>query len=385
MVNLLIQWAETNSGSRNMAGLQEMGALVAEEFSVLKCRVETVDLPPQETVRLSGERIVWPLGKAIRATRTLQGKPRVFLCIHMDTVYSKDHSFQKCVRRDENLLQGPGVADAKGGLVVMLTALRALERSPWWEELSWEVLITPDEEIGSPGSAPLLREAAARNDFGLIFEPCLPDGSLVSSRKGSGNFVALFHGKAAHAGRSPELGRNAINAMARFIVQLNELADPSGKIAINVGKVQGGGPVNIVPDMAACAFNIRVTEPDAQAACERNLQKLSRDMNDLDGISMELQGTFTRPSKPFEGKTAEFMEQVLTCARELDMSVQYQPSGGASEGNNLHAAGLPVVDSLGVRGGNLHSSDEYMHSDSLVERARLTALVLMKIAAREIR
>lgn len=385
MVTLLIRWADTNSGSRNPAGLEEMRALIEGKLSELECLIETIDLPPQETMQLRGERVLRPLGKAIRATRTLPGKPRVFLCIHMDTVYSRDHPFRKCAGLDENRLQGPGVADAKGGLVVMLTALQALERSPWAEGLSWEVLITPDEEVGSPGSAPLLLEAAQRNDFGLVFEPSLPDGSLVGPRKGSGNFTALFRGKTAHAGRSPELGRNAINAMAGFIVRLNELTGGGGDVTINVGKVHGGGPVNIVPDLAACTFNVRVTQPNAQTAFEESLRKLCHETNQIDGISMELHGTFSRPPKPLEGKTLELMEHVLQCARDLGLSLRWQPSGGASEGNNLHAAGLPTVDSLGVRGGNLHSSAEYAQLDSLVERARLATLVLMKIAAGEIR
>ena len=385
MVKLLTRWANTNSGSGNLPGLERMRVLIEPEFADLGCRVETVELQPKELIQSVGERILQPLGKAIRAIRRVPGVPRVFLCIHMDTVYARDHSFQQCVQLDENRMQGPGVADAKGGLVVLLTALQALNRSPWAESVSWEALVTPDEEIGSPGSAPLLQEAAGRNDFGLVFEPALPDGSLVGPRKGSGNFSVLFHGKSAHAGRSPEKGRNAINAMAGFIVRLNELSDEDGRVIINVGMVRGGGPVNIVPDLAECRFNVRVTRADAQAAFEQGLAKLRRDIDETDGVSMELHGTFTRPPKPLEGKTMEFMDHVLACARDLGLSLQWNPSGGASEGNNLQAAGLPTVDSLGVRGGNLHSSEEYVYLDSLVERARLSALVLMKIATGEIR
>lgn len=385
MVDLLIRWADTNSGSRNLQGLDAMGTLLREAFSDLGGEMESIELAPQELIQVRGEAVLRPLGKALRVTRFRADKPRVFLCIHMDTVYARNHSFQECIRVDDNRLQGPGVADAKGGLLVMLTALRAVERSPWREDLSWEVLLTPDEEIGSPGTAPLLAEAAQRNDVGLVFEPSLPDGSLVGPRKGSGNFTAVFHGKSAHAGRSPERGRNAVSAMAGFVVRLNGLGSRKGDVTINVGQVHGGGPVNIVPDLAVCRFNVRVAEPEAQALFEERLAKLCDETNLTDGISMTLHGSFGRPPKPLEGKTRELMEHVIECGNDLGLSLRWRPSGGASEGNNLHAAGLPTVDSLGVRGGNLHSSGEYLHLDSLTERARLTALLLMKIASGEIR
>ena len=162
-------------------------------------------------------------------------------------------------RLDDNRIQGPGVTDAKGGLLVMLKALEAFERSPWANELGWEALINPDEEIGSPGSKLLLEKAARTNDIGLVFEPSLSDGNLVGSRRGSGNFVVMVKGRAAHAGREPHIGRNAINALAEFVVQLNSLPPGALGLTLNVGYIEGGGPVNVVPDRAICKFNVRVS------------------------------------------------------------------------------------------------------------------------------
>ena len=126
--------------------------------------------------------------------------------------------------------------------MVMLVALQAFERSPWAEKVGWEVLINPDEETGSLGSAPLLIQAAERNHLGLVFEPSFPDGNLMGARKGSGNFTVIAKGKAAHAGRNPQLGRNAIDALARFIVGLESLGDAGGAITTNVGYIQGADP-----------------------------------------------------------------------------------------------------------------------------------------------
>lgn len=384
MIDLLTRWANVNSGSHNLPGLNEMLALLEEEFSVLGGETERVELAPQQLDDSSDTAVQVSLGRALLIRKRPAAPVRLLLCCHMDSVYPVDHPFQKAVRVADNILKGPGVTDAKGGLMVMLVALQAFERSPWAEKVGWEVLINPDEEIGSPGSAPLLIQAAKRNHLGLVFEPSLPDGNLVEARKGSGNFTAMARGKAAHAGRNPQLGRNAIDALARFIVGLTSLADSGDAITTNVGYIQGGGPVNVVPDLAECRLNVRVTTTDYQESFEEGLKRLSEEINRTDGISLELHGGFTRPPKPLDAKTLKLLEQVAACGRDLGLSLQWRPTGGACDGNNLAAAGLTTIDSLGVTGGDIHSSEEYILLDSLAERAKLTALLLMKLAAGEI-
>lgn len=384
MVDFLTQWANVNSGTHNLRGLHEMLSLLEQEFGVLGGEAESVELEPLLLEDSAGSNAPELLGKALLIRKRRSASLRIFLCCHTDTVYAKDHPFQKCGIIDDNVLQGPGVTDAKGGLVVMLVALEAFERSPWAANVGWEILINPDEEIGSPGSGPLLMQAAKRNHLGLVFEPSLSDGNLVGARKGSGNFTVIVRGKAAHAGREPHLGRNAIVALARFIVGLASLADSGGAITTNVGHVQGGGPVNVVPDLAACRFNVRVVTHDDQRSFENGLKRLAEEINRIDGISLELQGGFTRPPKPLDEKTLKLLEQMAACGRDLGLSLQWRPTGGACDGNNLSAAGLTTIDSLGVTGGDIHSSDEYILLDSLTERAKLTALFLMKLGAGEI-
>jgi glutamate carboxypeptidase len=381
MIDLLVQWAEINSGSRNLHGLERMLALLDNEFRVLGGDHEIIELDRVEVVHPDGRLSREPLGRALRITKRKDAAVRVFLGIHYDTVYGADHAFQHCERLNSERLQGPGVADAKGGLVVMLKALEALEQSPWAQNLGWEVLINPDEEIGSPGSTALLTEAARRNHLGLVFEPALPNGSLVSSRKGSGNFFAVIRGKAAHAGRNPEDGRSAINALAEFIVRLNQAFRENQDVTINVGTVSGGGPLNIVPDLAVCGFNVRLASSEAQAHAESALATLTADTNSLDGISMTIHGRVTRPPKSLDKGTLGLLERLAQCGKQLGLHMTWAPTGGASDGNILAAAGLPTLDSLGVRGSNLHSPDEFMFVDSLAERAKLVALLLMTLAA----
>ena len=153
------------------------------------------------------------------------------------------------------MARGPGVIDAKGGLVVLLTAIDAVERSDLAGNLGWELFLNTDEEIGSPGSAAFFAEAAKRNHLALLFEPAMPDGALVSERKGSGNFSLVVRGRAAHAGRDFSAGRNAIVAAADFAVAVHRLNGTIPEVTLNVARIDGGGPANVVPDLAVCRLN----------------------------------------------------------------------------------------------------------------------------------
>ncbi len=377
---LLIAWANINSFSYNTTGLHEMLNVLENAFRPFDQKMEKIELGFHQPYESTENSEKLPLGRALRVRKRLTAKPHVFLCCHMDTVFPPDHLFQKCTHLGDNIIQGPGVTDAKGGLLVMLEALETFERSPWADELGWEVLINPDEEIGSPGSKPLLEEAARTNDIGLIFEPSLSDGNLVGPRKGSGNFMVTVKGRAAHAGREPGIGRNAINALADFVVQLNSLPPGAIGLTLNVGYIQGGGPVNVVPDMATCRFNVRVSNSEDQQLFEDHLESVKAKINKIDGISIESRGEFSRPPKPLDNRTRKLLSHFAAVGRELGLSLESRFSGGACDGNNLSAWGLPTVDSLGVTGNGIHSSKEHVLMHSIVERAKLTALFMMKLA-----
>jgi len=324
-----------------------------------------------------------PLGRALRIRKREDAAHSVFLGIHMDTVVDPSHPFQQVTRADNDTLRGPGVADAKGGLVVMLFALLAFERAPFAEQLGWEVLINPDEEIGSPGSLPLLRDAAQRNDVGLVYEPALADGSLAAPRKGSGNFTLVVRGRAAHVGRHFDDGRNAIHMLADAIAQLSAINATIDGATLSIGKVEGGGPVNIVPDLAIARFNVRVVDAAGQRAAEEHIERVVAQVNEIDGYAAELHGLFYSPPKPIDAPMRTVMDEVEACAATLGIDVRWQATGGVCDGNKLAAAGLPNVDTLGPRGGGLHSDGEFVLVKSLPERAKLSTLMLMRYAAGE--
>jgi glutamate carboxypeptidase len=383
MVDLVGEWASINTNSLNVAGLDLLLGHIRKDFQMLGAQMELINLPPYSSINGNAEVSNYPLGRVLRLVKRPETQGRVLMCIHYDTVFRSSDGLEENIEITSDLVKGPGVADAKGGVAVMLTALEALERSPWAHNLGWEVLLNPDEEIGSPGSAQILRQAATRNNLGLLFEPSLPDGSMVDSRKGSGNFTAVVRGRSAHAGRAPDRGRNAINALAELIVDLNCFAESMGAITLNIGGIEGGGPLNVVPDLAIARFNVRVSSPEDMVAVKTKLESLREAFQFKDGLSLEFHGGFARPPKMVDPDTLRVIDLVTSVADELGLALSWRHSGGASDGNILAAAGLPTVDTMGPRGDNIHSDQEYLISDSLVERAMIAAAALMRIASNE--
>ncbi|MEL7087501.1 MAG: M20/M25/M40 family metallo-hydrolase, partial [Planctomycetota bacterium] len=245
----------------------------------------------------------------------------------------------------------------------------------------WEVVLNPDEEVGSPSSTGLLHEAAGRADVGLVFEPTLPDGTLIHARKGSGNFTVVVRGRAAHAGRDIQSGRNAVHALSRLFVALEKLNASERGVTLNLGKVSGGGPSNIVPELAVGWFNVRAAEADGMSGVRRGIERAVAATHRLDGIAAELHGRVTSPPKPLDPRTQTLLDRVFDAGSSLGLTMQSASSGGVCDGNKLAAAGLPTIDTLGPRGGHIHSDREYLLLDSLVERARLTLLLLHRFAA----
>jgi len=337
MRQLITQWAAINSGSHNLDGLDQLSRALQQHYSALGGEVTEIPLPPQHVIDNRGDEIDVPLGRALSIRKRPDAPRRVFLGIHMDTVYGPDDPFQSVEQVDANTLRGPGVVDAKGGLVVMLIALEALERSPIASRIGWEVLINPDEEIGSPGSAESFVRAAHRNHAGLVFEPTFPDGALVGERKGSGNYSVVFRGRSAHAGRDFQAGRNAVLAAADIAVAANRINSTLPDVTLNVGRIDGGGPVNLVPDRAVCRLNARASDPSHPPQIELELQRIASEIAARHEVTASVHGQFLSPPKRLDAPTLLLLESLSACGRELGMSLQWRSSGGASDGNKLAA------------------------------------------------
>lgn len=382
LLETVAAWARIGSHSLDGPGLARMADAVAAECGRLGV-VHRHAVPPRQWIDDQGRSIEEPLGTVLSLRHVApRERLRVLLAIHYDTVYPpRNEPPQVELAAAGTILRGPGVADAKGGLVVLLTALEACFRHGAGDTLSWEVLVNADEELGSPGSAAVLQAAAGRNDLGLIFEPALDEsGSLAAARKGSGNFTIVVHGRAAHAGRRLTEGRNAVVAAAELATLLVGLTDEARGISINVAAIHGGKALNVVPDLAVVRVNVRtVTEADA-AWVEARLAAIVAEMHCREGFSAALTGSFHCPPKPFDGPTRLLFEHVAACGHDLGLAIKAAPTGGVCDGNKLAAAGLPTLDTLGVRGGGIHSDAEYLVVESLAERAALVAILLYRLA-----
>lgn len=268
----------------------------------------------------------------------------------------------------------------KGGLVVMLEAIRAIEKSAFKDQLGFTIALSPDEEIGSFSSVEVLTELAKEAHVGMTYEPALEDGTLAGRRKGSGSFTITARGYSTHAGREFFKGRNAITALSQVVLALEGFSNVNTGLTVNVGTITGGSAVNVVPDLALCRFNIRVKHPEQQAEILDDIQTALQIVQQSTGCEFRLHGGFNRPPKPVTDSQQQLFDLLSSCGEQLDVPVAFRATGGCCEGNNLAAAGLANIDTLGVRGGNIHSPDEFACLDSFVERARLSALMMAKIA-----
>ena len=381
LVETLFAWSSQNSGSKNEAGLQAMRALLKSYVARLGGAVIDRQLASGQYVTPAGKKETVNYTPAIEISVRPDAPIQLVLTGHFDTVFAADSSFQIPKYLDDNTLNGPGTADMKGGILVMLTALQAMEQSSHAHQVGYTVLLSPDEEIGSPGSSQRLMELGSAAHVGLTFEPSLPDGSLAGARKGRGEWALIVTGKATHAGREHHLGRNAIAAMAEFVAALDALNGIREGVTFNIAKIDGGGATNIVPDLAVGRFEARVKEDGDDAWAMEQLEVLTQTINAKDGISAELTGGFTRPPKPMSPANAQVFDWVKQAGAALGQDIRWVSTGGVCEGNNLWSAGCPNVDSLGVIGGEIHSDREYVKLDSLVTRTQLATVILLQIAS----
>ena len=375
------QWAAVNSGTGNLAGLRTVAGHLADAFAALPGDIRLVAPDPVESVDAAGNIRTTQRGDHLHLRVRPDAPVQLLLTGHMDTVFPADHPFQTLRWLEPGVLNGPGTADMKAGISVILAALKALETSPFATRIGYDVMINSDEETGSHASAALIAELAKGKTAALTYEPALPDGGLAGARPGSGNFSVIVHGLSAHAGRNPEDGRNALIAAADLALRLNALKSPDLKV--NPAKIDGGGPNNVVPDQAILRVNLRPSTPEAMAAAEAALRDAVAAVSREHDVHCHIHGNSNRPPKPLDAAATRLFELVRDCGAALGLPpIRWKATGGVCDGNNIAACGVPVVDTMGPRGGAIHSSDEFLIVDSLAERAQLSALTMMRIAER---
>ena len=294
---------------------------------------------------------------------------------HLDTVYSPEHPLQRAALTDGQI-RGPGVCDMKGGLAILLCGLSAYERFVQNKNFGWTIIINSDEEIGSPVSSSLFESEAKKHRFGFGFEPALEDGSLASTRKGSGTFTFIAYGRAAHSGRNPAAGRNALVPLAQFILACQRLNEQRSTVFLNPAIVSGGEATNVVPDRAICRLNVRTTSREDEDWLRQEMEQLRVLLQEGDRYRTELAGHFTAPPKMMTPEISWLLTVAQRAAAQIGIDLDAKPTGGTCDGNRLAQYGLPNLDNLGARGGAIHNENEFLIPESLVERSQLLFAML---------
>ena len=376
------RWAPVNSGSRNLTGLAAMAGMLADAFSPLPGTLKLVEAAPVEAVESDGRITMIEHGRHLHLAVRPDAPVQMLLTGHMDTVFAATDPFQSLRWLDEATLNGPGVADMKSGIALMLAALSAVEGSPLRDRIGYEVIVNSDEEVGSQSSAALIRQSAQGKVAALTYEPALPDGTLAGARAGSGNFSIVIAGRSAHAGRNPEDGRNALLAAADLALRLKAasgVSDGQG-FTCNPARIDGGGPNNVVPAHAILRVNFRPRTPEDELAATALLDRAILDVAREHGVAVHRHGAFNRPPKPMTPDATRLFILVERCGADIGLPIGWRDTGGVCDGNNIAACGVPVVDTMGARGGSIHSDQEFLLPASLPERAMLSALTILRIA-----
>ena len=366
-IERLRRLVDQNSGLDNPAGRLACLAQLERSYALLGFQCERVQ-KPGDMVHLV----------ARRPAKALPGRiaPKVLFLGHFDTVYDSTTTFLGMEQRGE-WLHGPGVGDMKGGLVVGLAALEALNSIGQLDAFDWVCVHNADEEVQSPTSRDLIEQLAVGRDLCLDFEIGRATGAVVRSRAGVGRFFVTVHGKSAHAGMDHAAGVNAIVGLCHIVVKLGELADPARGTTVNVGVIRGGVKRNIVPDEARCEVDVRVLTIEEGERVEAAVRELCA-AAPVPGARVEVLGGIGRPPWQRSAACDRLIGHFQKTAAEFDIELSAEDTGGGSDANFTAALGIPTIDGLGPVGSGPHTFEERIRAHTLVERAKLVALALLR-------
>jgi glutamate carboxypeptidase len=346
-----------NSHTRNAAGVDAVGALLAEALSS-----SSLAITREPGGAGLGAHLLFETAAASR------GAP-VLLIGHHDTVFPPG-TFEG-FRLAEGRAHGPGVLDMKSGLALVAHVLLVLDEADLLARLPLRFISVSDEEIGSPSSQPWLSTLAQGARCALVFEAGRAGDKLITARRGSGNAIVTAHGKAAHAGNALSEGRNAIWALARFIDHAQRVQHAFPGAGLNVGLVQGGSARNSVPDLARCEVDLRFSDAGGESAVRRALEEAcAKAAAEVEGTRCELVWTTSRRPWARSQASAELCAEYNACQRAAGlMAGEADVIGGGSDANTVGALGVPCIDGLGPRGSGFHTPDEQIEVASLGMKA----------------
>jgi glutamate carboxypeptidase len=340
------EWVEINSYTANIAGVNAVGAKLREAFALPGLREQVIAAPGY------GDHLVW---------RTDAEGAAILLVGHHDTVFPPGH-FEGWKEEGDRVI-APGVLDMKGGLSIIRGALAALADVGVLAELPVIVVCVADEEVGSPSSAPHLRQLAEGAACALVFESGRAGDAIITRRKGVGGMTVVAHGN------NHKDGANALWALARFIDAAQQLTDYARGVTVNVGMASGGTSKNTVPERAECSIDLRYeTVADAEALVAS--LRAAADAIAVPGVRLEVTGGANRLPLEKTAASAALRDEYAACAREAGLGDgEAALLGGGSDANTVAPLGVPAIDGLGPRGAGFHTTNEYVEIQTFAPKA----------------
>jgi len=354
------------SPSRDKAALDALAQTLAGRFEAIGGRVSVVANP------VGGDHL---LARFFEDGPNLSDARPTLILGHFDTVWPRGTLASMPFRVEGERAFGPGVYDMKASLVQVGFALDAIRKLELRPRKPVEVLMTSDEEIGSPSSRALIEEQARAADEVLVVEPPLADGSLKTARKGVGVYRITVEGRAAHAGVEPEQGISAVEELARLILTLHGLTDHRVGTSVNVGAIEGGTTSNVVAARATAQVDVRartLLQAEALDAAIRSLQPHHPEAR------ITVEGGFNRPPMERTPGGVALFERAQQVGRTF-LQLGEGSTGGGSDGNFTAALGVPTLDGLGIEGAGAHAGHEQINLTSFPERATLLAGLLLDL------
>lgn len=365
MFSLLERLVNTDSGSYNKEGIDELGSILAAEYKKAGFIVEVVE--EQE----NGNHLLIKHEDAV--------EPEIIVVAHLDTVFREGTAAERPFTIKEDRAYGPGVIDMKGSQVALLYALKALLAENRTGFANVQIVLNSDEEIGSMTSRSLIEEQATGKKYALIMEPARKDGSLVSARRGGGRYSLFVKGKAAHSGIEPQNGISAIEELAHKVLKLHALTDHEAGISVSVGLIEGGESVNTIAPSAVAHVDVRISQMEQAEVLDRQVRDICATA-DIPGTSIVLEGGINRPPMVKNEQTIELLDIIRKIGAEQGIQITDIATGGGSDASFTSAKGVATVDGLGPIGGDAHSEAEYLEIPSLLERTHLLAEVIGQLS-----
>lgn len=356
-LSFLEKLVKIDSYSYDKAGVNEVSHLIQEklESKGIECEIkENEDYGNHLIARVKGDK---------------SGK--ILMVGHQDTAHKTGTLKHFNFTNDGELLRGPGVSDMKSGLVYMIYILLAFNELKLENVYDIEILFTPEEEIGSPISKGIIAEKSKDALAVFVLEPARPDGSIVTSRKGSAHLKIEVEGKAAHSGAFIEQGISANDELANKMIAIKKLVDTDKDLTLNFGLIEGGLSNNIVSPSAMGTIHCAFWEvEDFEAVYEKINEVVKHSF--IPGTKSTLSGGTGMLPMEKNLKNRELYEQVvLKAAKDLNQDIIGLPTKGASEAGFTSAQGVPTICAMGPTGGKWHTEDEYLELDSFMPRLKL--------------